>query len=902
VLLGDSGSEHGASPVVTGGAAARKWSPKGRGNYQMLGEIARGGMGVILKGHDTDLGRDVALKVLDGELAKNPAVVQRFIEEAQIGGQLQHPGIVPVYELGLMADESPYFTMKLVKGQTLASLLQERRTPTDDRGRLLSIFESVCQTVGYAHSKGVLHRDLKPANVMVGAFGEVQVVDWGLAKVLRRGGVADEKRAKESVHTIIATVRSGHGGSGSSGSDSMIGSVMGTPAYMGPEQAQGEVEMLDERADVFSLGAILCEILTGRPPYVRDENAAEPETIVSQAAHAKLGPARERIEASDADPALKKVCLDCLMTARAARPANAGQVAKAVHEYMVSVESRAREAQLEAEKARIKAAEERRARRLTVALAGAIAVALLLGGGGFLWVNRLRAQHLDQTRTVVEAAQSESIDLSRAGKPDEALASAKRALALAESGDADAALLARAKEFVAKAEAGVGAAEREKKLREQDATLLNRLIELRLKQLSAIDKAKREKELDAQFTKAFLEYGVDLEGADLVPALKRIRERSIAQDVALSLDDWGRLRRKVQGAKSEKAENLLLLAMDLDPDPLRMRMREAIAAHDLKAMLELTSSENLARLGPGSISVVCAAIWADFPEGRDEVRLTMERAARLFPGDYGLLSIAGYFCEVSQRHSLALYYRAAALGARPDDVTARMFVAESLFQMGRIVEAREMLRACTAADPSNAEAFDYLGITQFLLGNHAGALATLSSSPEVATSDNARSDLEVARFYNGISPREEIERRAASEFQQIDFAAYVYALLNHPDPAQRDPKFALTILEQRAAVFGAARWKPMLEMLARVRLEDWPGALALYEGPFKPPYLMLLTPACYDFIAALIYAHNGRDAAAQQAYKRAMTIWEDQTRDHPEEWVRSDAMLWRREAEAAMKK
>src|SRR5678815_4516483 len=168
-----------------------------------------------LKGHDTDLGRDVALKVLDEELAKRPAVVQRFVEEAQIGGQLQHPGIVPVYELGLMADERPYFTMKLVKGHTLASLLQRRKSPADERGRLLAIFEAVCQTVAYAHSKGVLHRDLKPANVMVGAFGEVQVVDWGLAKVLRRGGVADEKRAQDPMLTVIETVRSGAGSSGS---------------------------------------------------------------------------------------------------------------------------------------------------------------------------------------------------------------------------------------------------------------------------------------------------------------------------------------------------------------------------------------------------------------------------------------------------------------------------------------------------------------------------------------------------------------------------------------------------------------------------------------------------------------------------------------------------------------
>ncbi len=449
VLLSDSDSEHGASPVLDPTAATSKLVPQGRGNYQLLGEIARGGMGVILKGHDTDLGRDVAVKVLDGELSKRPEVVQRFVEEAQIGGQLQHPGIVPVYELGLMADDRPYFTMKLVKGRTLAALFLQRKTPADNRGRLLAIFESVCQTMAYAHSKGVLHRDLKPANVMVGAFGEVQVVDWGLAKVLRRGGVADEKRAKESLHTIIETVRSGPG---SSGSDSMVGSVMGTPAYMAPEQAQGEIEKLDERADVFSLGAILCEILTGRPPYDDSVN----ESLVVQAARAMLDPARARIEACDADPALKRLCLDCLMPSRAARPANADEVAKSLHAFLTTVEERAQKAELSATEARVKAAEERRRRKLTVALAGTVMAALALGGTGFWWVSRERAQRdeeraarIEQTRNAVEAAHGESIEFGQAGKPEEALASARRALSLAETGGADAALLERARGFVA---------------------------------------------------------------------------------------------------------------------------------------------------------------------------------------------------------------------------------------------------------------------------------------------------------------------------------------------------------------------------------------------------------------------------------------------------------------------
>ena len=298
VMLRDTMAET-TDPVVRPSSPEMPERRDSASRYQLRGEIARGGMGAVLKGHDNDLGRDLAIKVLLASHRDRPEVVQRFIEEAQIGGQLQHPGIAPVYELGQFPDQRPFFSMKLVKGQTLSKLLSEREDLAEDRSRFIGIFEQVCQTMAYAHSRGVIHRDLKPANIMVGAFGEVQVMDWGLAKVLTTGAVVDPQqalRAQEAAQSIIQTRRSrGEGsdfgglsgsgsGSGSSGAETQMGSVMGTPAYMPPEQALGEIDRLNERSDVFGLGAILCEILTGKPPYTGTETTA----VFRQASRSKL--------------------------------------------------------------------------------------------------------------------------------------------------------------------------------------------------------------------------------------------------------------------------------------------------------------------------------------------------------------------------------------------------------------------------------------------------------------------------------------------------------------------------------------------------------------------------------------------------------------------------------------
>ena len=244
--------------------------------YLLEGEIARGGMGAILEVWDGDLRRRLAMKVALGKgegsssSAANeldPRLLSRFLEEAQVTGQLEHPGIVPVHELGIDDNGVVFFTMQLVRGRDLEKVL--KLVPDGLEGwsvtRALGVLLKVCEAMAYAHSKGAIHRDLKPANIMVGSFGEVYVMDWGLVRVLGREDrhnvrVSDGERLETDRRTDAI-------GSESDALYTMDGDVLGTPAFMSPEQARGDLGELDARADVYSVGAMLYRLLAGVPPY-----------------------------------------------------------------------------------------------------------------------------------------------------------------------------------------------------------------------------------------------------------------------------------------------------------------------------------------------------------------------------------------------------------------------------------------------------------------------------------------------------------------------------------------------------------------------------------------------------------------------------------------------------------
>ncbi|HZZ79318.1 MAG TPA: protein kinase [Gemmataceae bacterium] len=278
----------------------------GKGNdgarYVVENELARGGMGAVMRAVDCDIRREVAVKYLLDQADRGKK--QRFVEEAQITGQLEHPNIVPIHELGIDADKRIFFAMKMVRGRSLADILKElektessgarRRSaaaPEFSQSRLLNIFISICNALAYAHSRGVVHRDLKPANIMVGDFGEVYVMDWGLAKVLKRGVVATTAAgpalaipvakmaepfdfAAPPMATPVGATSHASGTKVVTSRDAdadltQDGAILGTPVYMPPEQAAGKIDDIDERSDIYSMGAILYEMLALEPPIDR---------------------------------------------------------------------------------------------------------------------------------------------------------------------------------------------------------------------------------------------------------------------------------------------------------------------------------------------------------------------------------------------------------------------------------------------------------------------------------------------------------------------------------------------------------------------------------------------------------------------------------------------------------
>lgn len=313
--------------------------------YEEMGMIGEGGMGEVRRMWDNALNRAVAMKILRRDLSDRDDLVLRFVEEAQATGQLEHPGIVPVYGFGRLPDGRPYFTMKEIRGRSLLDVIEEVHQASDGVWgttpsgwtfhRLIGVFQQVCEAIAYAHSRGVLHRDLKPTNVMVGAFGEVVVMDWGLAKIA--GGQGDHAARVVTGAGQVVTSRSR-----GNMYQTRSGSVAGTPNYMPPEQARGEHGIIGPWSDVYSLGALLYEILADRAPYEGDDLDEVVQKVL--AAPPPLPIARWQSRRPDGEPhpedGLRAICAKAMSRDIANRFMDASTLAEAVSDWLDSAGAR----------------------------------------------------------------------------------------------------------------------------------------------------------------------------------------------------------------------------------------------------------------------------------------------------------------------------------------------------------------------------------------------------------------------------------------------------------------------------------------------------------------------------------------------------------------------------------
>ncbi len=357
--------------------------------YVSEGEIGRGGMGTVLRVFDQHLRRRLAMKVARSvprdHGSHSPRSVSpnlaRFLEEAQITSQLEHPGVVPVHELGLDENHQVFFTMRLVRGRSLKEILllvQDQRegwTLT----RALGVLLKVCETMSYAHDRGVIHRDLKPANVMVGRYGEVYVMDWGLARVVGRPDLHDIRPAAEAPSSIRTDLRELREGEEDSPLVTLDGSVIGTPAYMSPEQAAGLVTEVDRRSDVYTLGAMLYHLLTGQPPYLRPGSRLSPHTILALVLQGPPTPIHDLVPRVPAE--LTAICERAMAREQAQRYPDTSALAADLRAYLEGRVVHAYETGALAELRKW----VRRNKALGTALAAAVVIAILgLSGVGYV--------------------------------------------------------------------------------------------------------------------------------------------------------------------------------------------------------------------------------------------------------------------------------------------------------------------------------------------------------------------------------------------------------------------------------------------------------------------------------------------------------------------------------------
>ncbi|HKB41837.1 MAG TPA: protein kinase [Gemmataceae bacterium] len=789
------------------------------GAYKLLEQIGEGGFGVVfLAEQQQPVRRKVALKVIKPGMDTRQ-VVARFEAERQALALMDHPNIAHILDGGETASGRPYFVMELVRGIPITRFCDENHLPVRER---LELFVAVCQAVQHAHQKGIIHRDLKPSNILVTEQDGrplVKVIDFGIAKAL------GQQLTEKTLFTNFAQ-------------------LIGTPLYMSPEQAQMSGLDIDTRSDIYSLGVLFYELLTGTTPFdkerlrvvgydemrriIREEEPPRPSTRLST-----LGQAAATVSANrQSDPRrlsqlfrgeLDWIVMKCLEKDRNQRYETTNGLTRDIQHYL---HDEPVQACPPSAWYRFRKFARRNKRALaTSALLGLVLLAACGAVAGSIgWAMSDREARRKVVAARFEQVLQESERLYREGKLPEAIAAARKAHGLLESGGGSEELQRQLRDWLA------------------DLDMVARLEDIHLR-WQDVDRPGAQ-----DYPEAFRSYGIDMDALAPAEAAARIAARPIRVDLAVALDLWAW--RCLDPARRQRLQKAAATA---DPDPVRNRIREVAARQDRAALRRLAESIDVGAVPLSMLDLLGEGLWRS---GNQAAAIAfLRRVHQRHPGDYRINFALGQALFSATPRSLedAIRYYTAAVAVRPKSAVAHYHLGYALFRKGRVDESIAAYRRLIDLDPQYPSAHQKLSALLSMKGQLDEAIAVCRASPP-EWSDNGE---QLAKLLNDRA----------------------WQLSTHTDPRARNPSYAADLASEAVTRQPAngAYWETL--GVARYRAGQWKEAVIALER-----WAELNAPGhgAGSFFLVMAYHRLGKEKEARTRYD-GVVRWMDQAQPQNEQ-------------------
>jgi tetratricopeptide (TPR) repeat protein/tRNA A-37 threonylcarbamoyl transferase component Bud32 len=843
-------------PNATGPYSVGAPSVVGR-RFRLLRPHAEGGLGKVSVARDEELHREVALKEIQERYADHAESRARFLVEAEITGGLEHPGIVPVYGLGTYDDGRPFYAMRFVKGDSLKEAIEryhrdaKRRSPGErslELRQLLGRFNDVCDAIAYAHSRGVLHRDLKPGNVMLGKYGETLVVDWGLAKPV--GG--PEGASEAPLRPVSAD----------DSAPTQMGAALGTPAFMSPEQAAGRLDRLGPASDVYSLGATLYCLLTGKPPFESGDVAV----VLGRVQKGEFP--RPRQVNRDVPRALEAICLKAMALRPEARYAMPRELAADVEKWLADEPTAAYR-----EPWRVQTWRWVKRHRTPVAATATAAVAVLALGPVLLWTFLSQRWELARETTAELAAVR---DLRNQGRFEEARAA-----------------MARAEHDLARGDPS-GLADRARQARKDVEVAAN------LEEAPLLATQVREGDFDyaaaaGHYRDLFRAYGMDMEALDPADVAARVRASDIREQLIVALDEWASC---LPAGDRERFARLEEAAGRADGDEERKALRQAWSQGDRAALEQRLRGLDPSALPPTTaVNVALLLARNGSASGAEQLLRTVQQA---HPNDFWANHELSQMLQTAPAHrEEALGFLRAAVAVKPDSPGARYNLGNLLADLGRREEAEKEFGRAIQIKEDYAEAHNNLGALLEDAGRHGEA------EKEVRRAIQIKGDFAEAHGNLGLLLLSEGKfgdaslsfQRALELFPPQDSRSRIeqtnlsgcQRLMELDEKLPAVLKGDVQPKGQEKVEFAILCWRYKGRYAAAVRFY----AEAMAEQPALAGDLGTSTRYHAACAAAMAAAGKGEDAPMDEKERPRL-------RSQALGWLRADLALWAKQAESGM--